>query len=227
MKPRILLVEDNAQLGYILREYLTLKDLWVHWEQDGQKALEVFEQEAFDLCILDIMMPGIDGFELARRFKVRQPQVPLIFLTAKSLKIDVLKGFQLGADDFIIKPVDEEELEARIRAVLRRTELQTGPSGLYQLGQYVFTPDTRELAFGGEIRRLTQRETEVLQLLCRHQGKLTSRDLLLKSVWGKNDYFSRKSMDVFIFKLRKYLEGESRVQIVNVHGRGYILQVEG
>ncbi len=228
MKTRILLVEDNERLGYVLKEYLSMKGFEVAWATDGRQGLEVFENQPFHLCILDIMMPGMDGYALAERIKAADPAMPLIFLTARSLKVDVLKGFNLGADDYVKKPVDEEELLARIHAVLKRAAPggSAAPSGLLEVGRYRFDPRNQQLILGEKVQLLTKKEADVLFFLCQHIGELAPRGKMLQAIWGKSDFFTRKSMDVFISKLRKYLAEDERVQIVNVHGSGFILQVD-
>ena len=224
--PNILLVEDNETLGYILKEYLELKSFSVQLAVDGVQGLKFFKKKGFDLCILDVMMPEKDGFSLAKEIKVLDPDMPLIFLTAKSLKVDVLKGFDLGADDYIVKPVEEEELVARVKAVLRRTREVEPSETMYEIGDYVFDFQNQKLRIKESERQLTEREAKVLQLLCNHKGKLLSRQKVLKSVWNNSDYFTRRSMDVFISRLRKYLSDDPAIQITNVYGSGFILTDE-
>lgn len=170
------------------------------------------------------MMPEMDGFTMADRMREEGYHIPLLFLTAKSLKVDVLKGFSLGADDYIIKPVEEEELVARIHAILKRSSrlTETGDK-IFDIGAYLFDANNQKLTFQGEDKYLTERETQVLKLLCLNKGNLLSRQYVLQSIWGKSDYFNRRSMDVFISKLRKYLSKDERIQITNVHGSGFIL----
>ncbi|MEQ6165773.1 response regulator transcription factor [Ekhidna sp. MALMAid0563] len=221
---RILLVEDDQNLGYILKEYLQMNDLIVEWVKDGEEGIKVFESSKFDLCILDIMMPKKDGFEVARDIKAKSPEIPLIFLTAKSLKIDKLKGFKAGCDDYIVKPVDEEELIARIHAVLRRSNNLRQVKDSYQIGKFSFDPKNQKLSIDQNLIQLTQKESKILHILCISAGELVESDHILKELWGQNDYFKRRSMDVFISKLRKYLSADPSVQITNVHGKGYILE---
>ncbi|MCB0592687.1 MAG: response regulator transcription factor [Lewinellaceae bacterium] len=225
-KVKILLVEDNQRLGYMLKEYLELKGFDVDLAADGAEGLEVFRARSFGLCILDVMMPGMDGYNLAGKIKEAEPGMPLIFLTARSLKVDVLKAFNLGADDYIKKPVDEEELVARIRAVLKRAgALADRAPAAVSLGKYRYNHQNQELLFGDERKLLTPREAELLHFLCQHINQLAPRQKILNALWGKNDFFTRKSMDVFISKLRKYLSKDKNVQIQNVHGSGFILRV--
>ncbi len=221
---RILLVEDDSSLGYILKEYLQMNDFEVDWVQNGEDATNTFQQSNYDLCILDVMMPKKDGFTLAIEMKAAQSDLPLIFLTAKSLKVDKLKGFKLGCDDYIVKPVDEEELIARIRAVLKRGTIRAPEKSHYQLGEFVFDPVKQLLTTPLSNRKLTRKESEILNLLCRSKGDLVETDLILKILWSSSNYFNRRSMDVFISKLRKYLSQDPCVSIINVHGKGYILE---
>ena len=228
MSDKILLLEDDGTLGYILREYLEMKSYQVKWFKNGREVLEKFSKDQFDLCILDVMLPDLDGFSVAQAIRLKDSRIPIIFLTAKSLKVDKLKGFNLGADDYITKPVDEEELVARIHAVLRRHHqpLQDPDFGLYQLGTYIFDFNNQKLREqnGGE-RQLTEKEALLLKQLCLFKGKLLSRKLVLQTIWNQSDYFTRRSMDVFISRLRKYLSQDPTIQIENVYGSGFILRV--
>ncbi len=224
MTKKILLVEDDSTLGYILKEYLEMKDFSVTWTKNGLEGLQALAQSTFDLCILDVMMPEMDGFTMAKEAKILGHSIPLLFLTAKSLKVDVLKGFSLGADDYIIKPVEEEELVARIHAILKRsTSTSIEETNLFTIGNYEFDSSNQKLSYQGEDKYLTERESQVLKLLCINKGNLLSRKYVLQAIWGKSDYFNRRSMDVFISKLRKYLSKDDRIQIMNVHGSGFIL----
>jgi len=230
-KAPILLVEDDSTLGYILTEYLELNGYPVTWTKNGKDGLEKINKLPFRLCILDVMMPEMDGFEVARRVKDQKINIPIIFLTAKSLKIDKLKGFKLGADDFITKPVDEEELLARINAVLRRSDHSLDPSRQLHsnrfIGKYEFDAHSRSLVFAGEAILITEKETRLLDLLARNKNQLVLRAEALKEIWGTNDYFTRKSMDVHIHKLRKLLIKDQTVKITNIHGKGFILYDPG
>ncbi|NBC06398.1 MAG: response regulator, partial [Bacteroidetes bacterium] len=170
-------------------------------------------------------LPDQDGFELARRIRRRSPEQPLIFLTARSLKADRLRGFDLGADDYLVKPVDEEELVARIEAILRRVK-PTPKTSTYTIGRYHFDSQNQWLSLHGDRRQLTEREAHLLTLLCEREGRLLSREQVLKELWNQNDYFTRRSMDVFISRLRKYLSKDERVEIQNVYGSGFILKVK-
>jgi len=225
-KINILLVEDDGNLGYILKEYLQVHEFDVNWVKDGEQGLDAFEKNSFDLCILDVMMPKMDGFTLAEKIKRRSPEIPLIFLTAKALKIDKLKGFKAGADDYIVKPVDEEELIARINAIVKRSGLlkDRNQSIIYQIGQYSFDYPNQTLIFKGEKQTITTKEAEILKQLCLRKGQILDRQTTLKEIWGESDYFNRRSMDVFISKLRKYLSQDPQVKIINVHGKGFVLE---
>jgi len=225
---KILLAEDDQSFGYILKEYLEINGFEVTWVKDGNQGLRAFNRETFDLCILDIMMPVKDGFTLAKEIGTIDPEVPFIFLTAKALKIDKLKGFKLGCDDYVVKPIDEELFIARVRAILKRSApgYKEGNSNniTYPIGNYLFDYTNQTLLINGSIQRLTIIETKVLQIFCDHKNQLVSRTKTLKSVWGVNDFFNRKSMDVFIFKLRRKLKDDPSVKITNVHGKGFLLE---
>lgn len=218
-----MLVEDDQNLGYILSEYLIMHDHEVTWAKDGEEGLEAFGKSTFELCILDIMMPKMDGFSLAEKIKSINPEVPLIFLTAKALKVDKLKGFKLGADDYLVKPVDEEELIARIGAVLKRSQPAHSRS-MYTISSYTFNVADQTLTRNGTKQIITTKEAQVLQHLCINKGHLTDRNDVLRAAWGESDYFNRRSMDVFISKLRKYLSEDSNIKITNVHGKGFVLE---
>lgn len=225
---KVLVIEDDPGFGYILKEYLELSDLEVVLATDGIKGLTALDKQSFDICLLDIMLPKMNGFNVAKAIRAKEPELPFIFLTAKSLKVDKLKGFRLGCDDFIVKPIDEELLLARMQAIIKRTQRQNNPaitSTAYQLGQYKFDAGNQTLSFKDNLKFLTDKEAQLLQLLCEHQNRLLPRKKALQQIWDSYDEFSRKSMDVFIFRLRKYLENEPSVQIKNVHGRGFVFEV--
>lgn len=222
-------MEDDTSLGYLLTEYLQLKGLEVVWVTDGKKALAKLEKEGFDLAVLDVMMPEMDGFALATNLQKSYPGLPFIFLTAKSLKIDVLKGFSLGAVDYLKKPIDEEELVVRIKTLLARISSPAEPAELqevYRLGAYSFNSRNQELSLNGSVIHLTSRENELLLFLVRRRNNLCSHKDILQELWGRYDYFNKKSLNVFITHLRKYLEKDSSVKIENIHGQGFILKIE-
>lgn len=222
----LLLVEDDTSLGYLLSEYLKMKGMELLWVKNPTEVLPLLEQRNFDLVILDVMMPELDGFSLGAEIHERFPDIPFLFLTAKSMKIDVLKGFSVGAVDYLKKPIDEEELVVRIETLL--TRLGGSPSEEAvpsDLGRYLYDPQNQCLRFeGGEIP-LTTRENELLSYLIRHRNRLCSHADILKRIWGRNDYFNRKSLNVFITRLRKLLENDPNLKIENVHGQGFILRV--
>lgn len=221
----ILLVEDDQSLGYILTEYLELHGFHVLLAKDGEIGLKIFNDQRVDLCILDVMLPKKDGFVLAYEIKQADEKMPIIFLTSKSLKIDKLKGFKLGGDDYIVKPVDEEELIARVDAVIKRTKPNSPAASInqYKLGNYIFDASRQELIFNNKKQVITMREAAVLKLLCERKGQILERKLALKQLWGENTYFTRRSMDVFVSHLRKYLSEDPHIEIRNIHGKGYIL----
>ena len=226
---KILLVEDDESLGYLLSEYLKMKALDVVWAKDGNQAMESMEDGFFDLIILDVMMPQMDGFSLATQIKKKHPDIPFIFLTAKSLKIDVLKGFSLGALDYLKKPIDEEELLTRIMAHLSRlAKPASSPveEDLIKIGRYGFDSRNNELIYNGKSMRLTARENELLKFLVQNKNSLCSHKDILVRIWGNNDYFNRKSLNVFITHLRKHFEKDPSIKIENVHGRGFVLKVD-
>ena len=220
----ILLVEDDNSLGYILKEYLEMHKFSIVLAKDGEQGLQVFNRLHFDLCILDVMLPKKDGFTLAYEIKQLNENMPVIFLTSKALKIDKLKGFRLGADDYILKPVDEEELIARIEAVMRRANAtQNSEPACFTIGKYTFDYSNQTLTIGNKKQSITIKEAAVLKLLCEHKGRILDRKNTLKKLWGESDFFTRRSMDVFISHLRKYLSDDPSVEIKNVHGKGYVL----
>lgn len=224
-KSNILLVEDDSNFGYILKEYLEIHDLNVTLAQDGNEGLQAFEKGFFDLCILDVMMPVKDGFTLAQDIRAVDPDIPFIFLTAKALKIDKLKGFKLGCDDYVVKPIDEELFIARIKAIIKRTTNNHSSNGnLFKIGEYNFDFSNHSLERYGQTHRLTEKEARILLMLCERKNEVLDRRKALKSIWGESDFFNRKSMDVFIHKLRKYLEEDSSIRITNVHGKGFVLE---
>jgi len=222
---RILLAEDDSNLGNLLKNYLTAKNLETSLFTNGIKALDAFPSGQFDICILDIMMPEMDGLTLAREIRNLNPSVPLIFLTAKSQKEDVLEGFRTGADDYLTKPFSMEELLYRIQAIMKR--ISQSPPGrkdnLYIIGKYSFNPLKQLLVIGDHELKLTTKESELLELLCRHGNEILERNFALKSIWIDDNYFNARSMDVYITRLRKYLKKDPSVRILNVHGKGYKL----
>ncbi|MCB0794908.1 MAG: response regulator transcription factor [Flavobacteriales bacterium] len=228
-KTKILLVEDDENLGNLLAEYMRAKALDVDLRQDGRSGLEAFARNDYDLVILDVMMPRMDGFSVAREIRRSDDLTPIIFLTAKNMKQDTIQGFQSGADDYMTKPFVMEELLLRVKAVLKRTKGATDGEEEpreYRLGTLVFDVRKQTLAGPeGSPRRLTTKESELLAMLCAHQNGLLERKKALRSIWGDDNYFNGRSMDVYIAKLRKYLRLEPNVEIVNIHGQGFRLVV--
>ncbi len=225
IKTRILLAEDDENLGSLLKEYLNIKGYETELYPDGNKAFKGFIKEHFDLCILDIMMPGKDGFTVAKEIRLINSDIPIIFLTAKSHKEDVLEGFTIGADDYITKPFSMEELLYRIEAILRRTKpgQDCGSLDVFQLGNYNFDARKQLLTYGKKVQKLTTKESELLKLLCNNKNKVLERNFALRTIWIDDNYFNARSMDVYITKLRKYLKDEPSIEIINIHGKGYKL----
>jgi len=221
----ILLAEDDLNLGFLLVEFLESNGLDVKLYRDGELALKAFRSGNFNFCIFDVMLPGLDGFNLAKSVKLIRKEVPVIFLTARSMKNDKLKGYSLGADDYITKPFDEDELLWRIRAVLNRMTTDEGfaARNLFKIGKYEFDYTNQALKLGDELRRLTSREAEILHLLCASKNNIIKREQILTTVWGENDYFAGRSLDVFISKLRKYFADDPAIKIENVPKVGFLL----
>jgi two-component system OmpR family response regulator len=227
IKHRILLAEDDENLGSLLQEYLQAKNYEADWVTNGEKAFRHFEQFHYDLCLLDVMMPVKDGFTLAAEIRMLNSEIPIIFLTAKSMKEDVLEGFSLGADDYITKPFSMEELLFRIEAILRRTKgTRGGDAHIWEIGSFVFDFKKQSLTGTGTVQKLTTKESELLKLLCNNINQVLERNFALKAIWIDDNYFNARSMDVYITKLRKYLKADPNVQIINVHGKGYKLVVD-
>lgn len=224
-KIKLLLAEDDENLGLLLKEYLYAKGYEATLYPDGDAAFKGFTKERFDICILDIMMPKKDGFTLAKEIRMLSADIPIIFLTAKNLKDDVIEGFKLGADDYITKPFSMEELIFRIEAILRRTAPESQNTGqqIFNLGRYIFDTRKQTLSNGDEVVKLTTKEADLLKLLCQNTNKVLERNFALKSIWIDDNYFNARSMDVYITKLRKHLKDEPGVEIINVHGKGYKL----
>lgn len=224
-KIRILLAEDDANLGMLLKEYLRAKGFDTVLCEDGELAYQAFQTQMFDLCIFDVMMPKKDGFTLARDIRQENSEIPIIFLTAKNMKEDVLEGFKLGADDYMSKPFSMEELLLRIEAVLRRSSglKPEDEQEVFKVGKLTFNAKKQTL-FDGDIEtKLTTKESELLRLLCMNANKVLERNYALKHIWADDNYFNARSMDVYITKLRKHLRKDPSVEIINVHGKGYKL----
>ena len=226
-KTSILLVEDDENLGFILKDYLEISGYTVDLQRNGVTGLKAFTENNFDICILDIMMPLKDGFSLAKDIREINTTVPIIFLTAKTMKEDKIKGFKLGADDFITKPFSSEELGLRIEAILRRFNYQDALSDAkdkFKIGKFSFVYSNQTLEFEGKEQSLTRKEADVLKLLCLNKNKLLRREDILINIWGSDDYFMGRSMDVYITKLRKHLKKDENIKIINIHGTGFKLE---
>ena len=226
-KIKLLLAEDDLQLGFIIRDNLEEAGFEVINCPDGEVAWEYYQKKNPDLCILDVNMPYRDGFNLAKKIRQKSDVVPILFLTAKSLEDDKIKGFAAGADDYIVKPFSMKELLLRINVFLRRNKMLITDSRMsFAIGRYTFLPDELRLENKEQNIPLTQREKELLEFLCRHPNKVLKREEILSNVWGKNDFFLGRSMDVFITRLRKLLHGEPGVTIETIHGVGYRFTIE-
>ncbi len=228
-KSKILLVEDDTNLGQVLKNYLELHDYIVELCRDGILGLAAFKKEKFDLCILDVMMPNMDGFTLAEEIRNIDMDVPLFFLSARNMKEDIVNGYKLGADDFITKPFDSEVLLLKIQAILKRnTEVNEKNANTveFEFGRLHFNAKLRILSIDGNSYTLSPKENALLQMLCEYKNDLLPREQALKRIWGSDTYFNGRSMDVYIAKLRKYLSADESVNIVNIHGNGFRLVVE-
>ncbi len=227
--PKILLVEDDTNLGYVLSDFLQMSNYEVALARDGRDGFEQFRNGNFDLCILDVMLPVMDGFTLAEEIRKTDPDIPFIFLTAKNMEKDRIRGLKTGADDYITKPFSTEELSLRIDAILRRSKysiLKNDVPNIFHIGSLTFDYTNHLLKTSSGERRLTRKEAEVLRLLCINKNKVVRREVALKNIWGDDDYFMGRSMDVYITKLRKFLKDDDRVSIVNVPRTGFKLEVE-
>lgn len=226
MKKNILLVEDDESLGFVIKDNLENKGFSVQLSTDGEVGLKDFDNKVFDLCILDVMLPKMDGFSLAQKIRQRSKMTPIIFLTAKGMQEDKLEGFKIGGDDYITKPFSMEELTYRIDVFLRRGGLSEKGSSTRTLGNYIFDLNSFTLSLGDKQQKLTRREAEILQYLSDRMDTLVKREELLIALWGDDDYFKGRSLDVFISKLRKYLKADESVDIENYHGVGFKLVVK-
>ncbi|MCK4360879.1 MAG: response regulator transcription factor [Bacteroidales bacterium] len=227
-KVKVLLAEDDKNLGTILKAYLEAKGYPTTLCVNGQEAFDVYNKEAFDFCIIDIMMPVKDGFALTKEIRKKNKNIPIIFLTAKSMQEDKLKGFELGADDYITKPFSMEELLVRMKAILRRVKYDKDDfkkKGIFILGQFTFDYNRQILTLKKVEQKLTSKEAELLKMLCENANEVLDRSIALNKIWYDDSYFNARSMDVYITKLRKYLKGDPNVELMNVHGVGFKLVV--
>ncbi|MFH2095770.1 MAG: response regulator transcription factor [Bacteroidota bacterium] len=224
---KILLVEDDPNFGAVMQSYLRINNYNVTWITDGSMAVSAFFQHKFDLCILDVMLPKLDGFSILKEIRKKGSSVPVIFLTAKTLKKDIVEGYLTGADDYITKPFDSELLLLKINAILKRKEVSGNKSRteVFSLGRYSFNYPKRTLQSGDKIVRLSPKEAGLLYLLCENQGNVLDRNQALAKIWGEESFFTTRSMDVYITKLRKYLCGDPNISITNIHGSGFILSI--
>lgn len=227
-KIKILLAEDDNNLGSLLLEYLEAKGYSVKLAKNGKEGYDMFCKQEYDLCLLDVMMPLKDGFTLAREIRMSNKNIPIIFLTAKSMKEDTIEGFNAGADDYMTKPFSMEELLMRIQAILRRSmksQVVDNDKAEFTIGKYVFNTETQTLKCGEVSHKLTTKEAQLMRLLAMNKNEVVDRSFTLKTIWHDDNYFNSRSMDVYITKLRKYLKDDNKVEIVNVHGKGFKLLV--
>ncbi len=229
-KARILLAEDDTNLGFVVKDNLEQQEYEVELYPDGEMALSAFQRKGFDLCILDVMMPKKDGFTLAKAIKEINENVPFIFVTAKTMKEDQVKGLSLGADDYITKPFSIEVLMLRIENILKRTQKTANntppPKENFEIGKFVFEYKNQRLTINQDITEMTQKEAELLRLFCLHRNNTLERDTILSLLWGGDNYFNGRSLDVFVSRLRKYLKADTDVEITNIHGVGFRLVVK-
>jgi len=224
-RTKILLAEDDVNLGFVIRDNLEQHGFYVDLCKNGEEALGCFMENQYDICILDVMMPKMDGFSLATKIRIENTQIPILFLTAKTLKEDKLRGFMLGGDDYITKPFSIEELILRINVFVKRSkaEVSQGKSAI-SIGNYSFDHENLLLTIIDEDRNLTQMEADILGYMCKRKGEVVKRSEILEAIWGEDDYFSGRSLDVFISRLRKYLKRDENISISNYHGVGFKLK---
>ena len=228
-KINILLCEDDENLGMLLREYLNAKGYAADLYPDGEEGYKAFHQNQYDLCVFDVMMPKKDGFTLAQEIRQENTEIPIIFLTAKTLKEDILEGFKIGADDYLTKPFSMEELTFRIEAILRRVHGKKNKEvSIYKIGRFTFDAQKQLLCIDDRQTKLTTKESELLALLCANANEILQREFALETIWLDDNFFNARSMDVYITKLRKHLKEDPSVEIINIHGKGYkiIIPVE-
>lgn len=226
-KIKILLVEDDINLGFVIQDSLSHLNYHVHLSKDGKEGLQAFNMDKYDLCLLDVMLPKKDGFSLAEDIRTIDKNIPIVFLTAKALAEDKVKGFKVGADDYITKPFNMDEFQLRIEAILKRSgKTEQSDNNLIAIGEFTFDTSNYKLSIKGEEdRKLTKKEAEILKLLSQQQEKVIERELILNLVWGDDNYFNGRSLDVFITKLRKYLKADENININNIHGIGFSLNI--
>ncbi|WP_417265049.1 response regulator transcription factor [Brumimicrobium sp.] len=221
---KILLAEDDNNLGLLLESFIKAKGFKVDLARDGKQALEKFNQDTYHFVILDVMMPEMDGFTVAKEIRQIDAKIPILFLTAKSMKEDKLEGFAIGADDYLTKPFSMEELVARIEAILKRTNTDDSPlDDTFTIGRFTFDPQKRIINIDGEENKLTTKESQLLKLLAKNKNQILDRQAALRAIWGDDNYFNGRSMDVYIAKLRKILKEDENIEIMNIHGKGFKL----
>jgi len=226
-KPQIFMVEDDLSFGAVLKSYLEINDFDVTWIDDGLNAVGQFKKSNPDICILDVMLPNVDGFTIAAEVRRINPEIPIIFLTAKNLRDDILNGYKTGADDYITKPFDTEVLIFKLKAILKRKPAVTQKeSEFYEIGNYVFDTKLRTLELNGSKQKLSPKEADLLKMLCDCQNELLPRETALKKIWGDDGYFTARSMDVYLTKIRKLFSEDPSVEIKNIHGSGFMLEVK-
>ncbi|MFA5327113.1 MAG: response regulator transcription factor [Prolixibacteraceae bacterium] len=225
-KPRIFLLEDDLSFGAVLKSYLEINDFEVDWIEDGQLAMDHFNINSFDICILDVMLPNIDGFTIGAEIRKLNTGIPVLFLTAKNLREDVLKGYRIGADDYITKPFDTEVLIFKLKAILKRNSgNQVKDAEYFRIGSYAFDFKLRTIEKGNSKQKLSPKEAELLKMLCENLNELLPRETALKKIWGDDGYFTTRSMDVYLTKLRKLFADDPSIEIRNIHGSGFMLEI--
>jgi two-component system, OmpR family, response regulator len=224
---KVFFVEDDLSFGSVMKSYLELNDYQVTWVDDGKYAVERYKNGIFDIVILDVMLPNVDGFTIGKEIRTISPLVPMIYLTAKTLKEDILRGYGIGADDYVTKPFDSEVLLCKLKAVLNRQQSDESKSRseVYQLGEYKFNYRFRTIERAHVKITLSPKEAGLLRLLCLHKNELLPREEALQKLWGDDDYFTARSMDVYVTKLRKFLKDDPTVEIKNIHGSGFVLEI--
>ncbi len=223
----IFLVEDDLSFGAVLKSYLELNDYNVVWVDDGKYAVEKFRNGKFHICILDVMLPNIDGFTIGREIRMIDKDIPMVFLTAKALKEDILKGYNVGADDYITKPFDTEVLLCKIQAIIKRQSTDPVTNDvIFEIGTYRFDSKLRQIQRENNVQKMSPKESDLLKLLCQNKNELLPRETALLKLWGDDGYFTARSMDVFVTKLRKYLSDDPNIEIKNIHGSGFLLEVK-
>ena len=226
-KQHIFLVEDDLSFGAVLKSYLELNEYEVTWVDDGKYAFEKFRNGSYKICILDVMLPNVDGFTIGAEIRKINKEIPMVFLTAKTLKDDILKGYNVGADDYITKPFDTEVLLCKIQAIIKRqSAVPENEKFIFTIGSYIFDSKLRYISREGQKQKLSPKESDLLKLLCQNRNELLPRETALRKIWGEDGYFTARSMDVFITKLRKYLKDDSNIEIKNIHGSGFLLEIK-